>query len=211
MYSSCCGIKLADGDKYCSACGRPLEKSASPMPTAKFDLSTAGPGLMQVSAKGAGAGALVGAVGRALVALGWLAVQGAGPEAFLLAMPSAAIGLLVGAIAGALGKPLRGAVVGFVLSAFVFEIFLFACASALPTGGLFARPGAGELLWKALPYMLLMGLAGAAAGGIGGAVAGAGRQTGTPTVKPEPGLGRLAEPDAAADRPRDQGSTDIKE
>jgi hypothetical protein len=153
---------------------------------------------MQISLTGAGVGALVGAVGRYLVALGGLLVDGAGHEAPLIALPSAAIGLLVGAIAGALGKPLRGAVVGFVLSAFVFEIFL------LPTL-------AGALLWKALPYMPLLGLAGAAAGGIGGAVAGAGQQTGTPTVKPEPGLGRLAEPDAAADRPRDQGSTDIKE
>ncbi len=203
MYSSCCGIQLADGSKYCSACGRRLEKSASPMPSARFDVSTAGRGLMQVSAKGAGVGALVGAVGRALVALCWLAIQGAGPEAFILVLPSAAIGLLVGAIAGALRKPLRGAVVGFVLSAVVFELFMFACASALPTGGIFRGPGAGEFLWKALPYMLLMGLAGAAAGGIGGAVASAGQQTGTPrpTVKPEPGLGGFAESD---------GSTDIK-
>src|SRR5262249_51579509 len=83
---------------------------------------------MQVSGTGAGVGALLGALGRALVVICWL-----GPQAGIIALPSAGIGLLVGAIAGSLGRPLRGALVGFVLSAFVFELFMCACASVLGT------------------------------------------------------------------------------
>lgn len=121
---------------------------------------------MQISGRGAGVGALIGAVGRALVVLAWL-----GPQAGVVMLPSAAIGVLVGLIAGALGKPVRGAVVGFVLSAVVFELFMFACASVV---GDFAtafgeKDPKGQFLSSVLPYMLLMGLAGAAAGGIGGA------------------------------------------
>jgi hypothetical protein len=81
--------------------------------------------------------------------------------------------LLVGAIAGSLGRPVRGALVGFVLSAFVFELFMCACASALgDVASLFGEQGAeAKFLTTVLPYTLLMGVAGAAAGGIGGAVA----------------------------------------
>jgi hypothetical protein len=123
--------------------------------------------ILRVSGIGAAVGALVGAVGRALVVLGWI-----GSNAGIIALPSAGIGLLVGAIAGGLGKPLRGAVVGFILSAFVFELFMFACASVLgDVGKLLGQKDAGtSFLTGVLPYTLLMGVAGAAAGGIGGAV-----------------------------------------
>ncbi len=135
---------------------------------------------MQVSAKGAVVGALVGAVGRALVVLCWL-----GDVGLIVALPSAAIGLLVGTIAGALGKPLRGAVVGFVLSAVVFELFMCACASVL--GGIGGFGEGRSFLSDVLPYMLLMGLVGAAAGGVGGAVGSTARRPdGTMNVKPLP-------------------------
>jgi hypothetical protein len=163
---------------------------------------------MQVSGTGAVVGSLVGAAGRAFVLLGWIAVSVGYVEGsmFIAALPSAGIGLLVGAIAGALGKPLRGAVVGFVLSAFVFELFMCACASALPTGGILGQPNAGwDFLLRALPYMLLMGLAGAAAGGIGGAVGIAAQKNGKTAAGSEPGADGAAEPDATAERPSDEG------
>jgi hypothetical protein len=156
---------------------------------------------MQVSGAGAGIGALVGAAGRALVVFCWL-----GPNAGIFALPSAGIGILVGAIAGSLGKPLRGALVGFFLSAFVFELFMFACASALGnvTRIFGAKDAEATFLTEALPYALLMGVAGAAAGGIGGAVGSASRKNGPLGVKPELSQGEPAEPDAATDRPRDE-------
>lgn len=154
---------------------------------------------MQVSGAGAGVGALVGAAGRALVVLCWL-----GPGAVIFALPSAAIGLLVGAIAGALGKPVRGAIVGFVLSAVVFELFMFACASVLgDMGPIFGGKDAGtKFLTDVLPYTLLMGLAGAAAGGIGGAVGSAARKNGQPGGKS--GSSQGGDQGAAAERPRDE-------
>lgn len=143
---------------------------------------------MKISGVGAGVGALVGAVGRALVCYGWL-----GPTAGLFVLPSAGIGLLVGAIAGSLGRPLRGALVGFVLSAFVFELFMCAGASLLgDVARVFGEQDAGtKFLSEVLPYMLLMGVAGAAAGGIGGAVGNAslrnpGREGHAPTPREEP-------------------------
>jgi hypothetical protein len=122
---------------------------------------------MQISGSGAAVGALVGAAGRALVVLCWL-----GPGAGIVALPSAGIGLLVGAIAGALGRPLRGALVGFLLSSVIFELFMFACASVIgDLGSAFGnQDAASKFLTEVLPYTLLMGVAGAVAGGIGGAV-----------------------------------------
>jgi hypothetical protein len=110
---------------------------------------------MQVSGTGAGVGALLGALGRALVVIFWL-----GPQAGIIALPSAGIGLLVGAIAGSLGRPLRGALVGFVLSAFVFELFMCACASVLgDLGSIVGGKDAGmAFLTAVLPYTLLMGV-----------------------------------------------------
>ena len=155
---------------------------------------------MQISVAGAGVGALVGAVGRALVVCCWF-----GTNVGILAVPSAGIGLLVGMIAGSLGKPVRGAILGFVLSAFVFELFMCACASVL--GEIVAIAGdqdAGtKFLTKVLPYTLLMGVAGAAAGGIGGAVGSASLKRGEPGVKPEPSQSGLAGPGASADGARD--------
>lgn len=104
--------------------------------------------------------------------LGWLWLGPAvrlRPFTCTLALPSAVIGLLVGAIAGGLGKPGRGALVGFVLSGFVFEVFMCACASVLSAAPGGTEKDAAEFLIEALPYMFLMGAAGAAAGGIGGA------------------------------------------
>jgi hypothetical protein len=154
---------------------------------------------MQISGVGAGVGALVGAVSRALVVLAWIGPIG--PKGHIIALPSAGIGLLVGAIAGALGKPLRGAIVGFILSAVVFELFMFACASLL--GGmadLVGHKGAeSEFLTETLPYTLLMGLAGAAAGGIGGAVGSATGKNGESTVNMVPGPRASDESNAAGD------------
>jgi hypothetical protein len=137
------------------------------------------------------------------VVLAWIGPIG--PKGHIIALPSAGVGLLVGAIAGALGKPLRGAIVGLILSAFVFELFMFACASLI--GGmadLLGHKGAeSEFLTEMLPYTLLMGLAGAAAGGIGGAVGSATRKNGKSTVKMDPGPQASDESDAAGDRTRD--------
>lgn len=146
---------------------------------------------MQISATGAGVGAVVGAVGRALVVIGWL-----GPAALIVALPSAGIGLLVGAIAGGLGKPLRGALVGFLLSAFVFELFMFACASALgDVAQLWGEKDKGRMfLTEVLPYTLFMGLAGAAAGFIGGIVGREGRKN----DQPADGSASLDRPDTQA-------------
>ncbi len=125
---------------------------------------------MQISGTGSVVGALVGAVARGAVVCFWL-----GGVAGIVALPSAGIGLLVGAIAGATGKPLRGAVVGAVLSGIVFELFLCACASVLgDVRKLFGQNGnEADFLRAALPFTLSMGLAGALAGGIGGAAGGA--------------------------------------
>ena len=121
---------------------------------------------MRISVQGALVGAGIGAVGRGLVVFCFL-----GP-AIIIALPSAGIGLLVGAISGALGKPLYGALLGFVLSAFVFELFICACASALGSIGELVGDSHADtaFLTRMLPYMLLMGVAGAAAGAIGGFV-----------------------------------------
>src|SRR5215472_5584638 len=117
---------------------------------------------MQVSGTGAGVGALIGALGRALVVICCL-----GPQAGIIALPSAGIGLLVGAIAG--GKDAEMA-----------------------------------FLTAVLPYTLLMGVAGAAAGGIGGYVGRVSKRNeqnggGTSTQTEQP-----AERGAATDRPRDE-------
>ncbi len=121
---------------------------------------------MQISPRGAAVGALVGAAARAAVV--WLHLGPNMPRAFFI--PSAAIGLLVGAIAGGLGRPVRGMIAGFLLSAVVFELFLLPCASLL---GIFGGAGAGQqFLWESLRYALEMGAAGALAGLAGGFAAG---------------------------------------
>jgi hypothetical protein len=96
--------------------------------------------------------------------------------------------------------------VGFVLSAFVFELFMCACASVV--GGLGSIVGGKDaemaFLTEVLPYTLLMGVAGAAAGCIGGYVGRVSKRNeqnggGAPTRTEQP-----AERGAATDRPRDE-------
>ncbi|MFO0899609.1 MAG: hypothetical protein U0836_19450 [Pirellulales bacterium] len=68
----------------------------------------------------------------------------------MFVIPSAAIGLLVGAIAGGLGRPVRGMIAGFLLSAVVFELVLMPCVSLL---GVFGGAGAGQqFLWESLQH-----------------------------------------------------------
>jgi hypothetical protein len=90
------------------------------------------------------------------------------PLVFLL--PSAVIGILVGCIAGGTGRPLRGALLGAVLSAVVFELFMLPCASVLGRFGSITgdQDAEGKFLRETLVYGLEMALAGALAGGIGG-------------------------------------------
>jgi hypothetical protein len=126
---------------------------------------------MKISAAGAGVGALVGCVGRAVVVLLNFGPD-SGPLA-TLALPSAGIGLLVGGIAGAFGKPLVGAAVGAVLSGVVFELFMCACASLI---GSFSQKAGSDFLSQTLVYGLEMAVAGGIAGCVGGLV---GRASGT--------------------------------
>jgi hypothetical protein len=122
---------------------------------------------MRISGRGAFAGAGIGAVARGAVILCNLP-----HESFVvLALPSATIGVLVGAIAGSLGKPVIGTVLGAVLSAGVFELFMLPCASLLATfSELTGKNAAGDFLQRTLVYALEMGLAGALAGGLGGLI-----------------------------------------
>ena len=103
----------------------------------------------------------------ARAAVVWLHLGPDVPRAFFV--PSAAIGLLVGAIAGGLGRPVRGLIAGFLLSAIVFELLLMPCVSLLGTfGGAAAKQ---EFLWDSVRYALEMGVAGALAGLAGGLAA----------------------------------------
>ena len=123
---------------------------------------------MQISGDGAAVGAIVGFIARPAVVLIWL-----GPEiGIYFALPSAAIGALVGGIAGGTGRTLWGALGGAVLSAILFEMFMCSCASMAGTvGSAFGQHDAGQkVLVETAPYFLMMGLAGAIAGGVGGAV-----------------------------------------
>lgn len=121
---------------------------------------------MQISGTGALVAAFAGAVLRATVVL-----YHTGGQMPMLALPSAGIGLLVGGIAGASGRPLRGAAIGAILSGLIFELFLLSCASVFGTAAtLLGDAGAGGRLHSgALPYLAQMALAGAVAGALGGA------------------------------------------
>ena len=139
---------------------------------------------MQISPRGAAVGALVGAAARAAVV--WLHLGPNVPKAFFV--PSAVIGLLVGAIAGGLGRPVRGAVAGFVLSAVVFELFLMPCVSLL---GAFGGDNAGRRFWlESLRYALEMGMAGALAGVAGGLAAGGANRAHSSKASEETGPGQ---------------------
>jgi hypothetical protein len=167
---------------------------------------------MQISGIGAAVGAGVCAIGRASVIIAWF-----GLDALVLALPSAVIGLLVGAIAGALGKPIRGAIVGAVLSGLVFESFMCVCASAVEGfGQLFGQADVGtKFLTHVLPYTLLMGAAGAIAGGVGGAVARVRTGAAVTPVDRDPESLVLkngkTEPEKATDVPQSAPSTEFKE
>src|SRR5262249_60326596 len=89
------------------------------------------------------------------------------PLVFLL--PTAVIGILVGSIAGSTGRPLRGALLGAVLSGVVFELFMLPCASVIGTFGSITgdRDAGGKFLRETLLYGLEMAVAGALAGGLG--------------------------------------------
>lgn len=104
-------------------------------------------------------GAMVGFIARGMVVGLNLPDNGV---LILLALPSAVIGALVGGIAGATAKPIRGAIVGAVLSGLVFEFFVIAVT------GLFG--GAERGVAETFVYALQMALAGAIAGGLGGLV-----------------------------------------
>jgi hypothetical protein len=109
----------------------------------------------------------VGAVARSAVVL--LNVGDAVPVVFVL--PSAAIGVMVGGIAGATARPWRGAVIGALLSAVIFELFMLPCVSLLGAlGGVIAEDADGKFFRKTLFYAMQMGVAGALAGYIGGLV-----------------------------------------
>lgn len=121
---------------------------------------------MRISGKGALVGAGIGAAARSAVVLLNL---GAGVP-MIFVFPSAAIGLMVGLIGGGTGKPLLGSVLGGVLSAVVFELFMLPCASLIGTFGSFTgnNDASDKFLRDTFVYTLEMGVAGALAGGIGG-------------------------------------------
>ncbi len=119
---------------------------------------------MKVSGTGAMVGAAVGFAARGAVVL--LNFTTGGPL-MAVALPSAAIGALVGAIAGATGRPIRGAIVGAILSGVVFEAFMLSCASVI---GTFSAEAGPNFLRQTLTIALEMALAGAIAGLCGGAM-----------------------------------------
>lgn len=120
---------------------------------------------MRISPVGALVGGVVGAVARSAVVLYHLQDVARDMPAFLV--PSGAIGLLVGAIAGASGRPMRGAAIGAVLSGLVFELFMTPLASFI---GLFSHQAGADFLGHTIPYALQMAVAGALAGVVGGAI-----------------------------------------
>ena len=120
---------------------------------------------MKISGTGALVGAAVGGIARAAVVASNI---GEGLPWFFV-LPSAAIGVLVGVIAGGMGKPLIGGLVGALLSAVVFEFFMLPCASlfgavhGIASGG--KTDGESAFMQATLVYALEMGLAGFLAGG----------------------------------------------
>jgi hypothetical protein len=140
---------------------------------------------MNISGKGAAVGALVGAAARAAVVLLNLARAGPSGRFAVIALPSAGIGVLVGAIAGATGRPLRGALLGAAISGGVFFLFIFTCVSLIGEAGL--KPGS-PFGPDVMLIALEMAAAGAVAGAVGGAVgqAGQGRRDAPVGTAPEP-------------------------
>ena len=120
---------------------------------------------MKISGIGALVGAVTCAAARSAVILFHLGDLAKVQPAFVV--PSATIGMLVGAIAGAAGKPVRGAVVGAVLSGVVFEVLMLPCVSLI---GLFSPVASEDFFRGTLLYGLQMAGAGAIGGALGGGV-----------------------------------------
>jgi hypothetical protein len=113
---------------------------------------------------------MVGAIAGGL-ARGVVVAFHVGVSSLWLAFPSAGIGALVGAIAGATGRPGKGAIVGATLSALIFGLVIMTASRLLDlVGTAVGEAGAGGpfLAWS-LPYFLQMAVAGAIGGSIGGA------------------------------------------
>ncbi len=106
---------------------------------------------------GASVGALVGAITRAGMAALHLAPSIQDPA--LVVLIAAVMGIITGAPAGAIGKPLLGAIAGAILSVLAFLV-------NLPIVMFFHFLGA-----LTTPSLLEVIAAGAIAGGIGGAAA----------------------------------------
>lgn len=120
---------------------------------------------MKFSGMGAIVGACLGALCRAVVVWANLGIG----ISITFVLPSASIGVLVGLIAGGTGRPLRGLLLGGILSGLIFELFMLPCASLIGTFGSLTGDASmqGEFLRRATLYALEMGLAGAVAGGLG--------------------------------------------
>ncbi len=109
-------------------------------------------------------GGLVGALLGALIRGGITLFHLSGGEAFgvLGSLPSAGIGFLCGAIAGATCRAWLGALVGGVLSAGVFGLFV------IPVAYLFSQFNAADAVTEfTWPLFIQKAIAGAVAGGVG--------------------------------------------
>jgi hypothetical protein len=123
---------------------------------------------MRVSGIGALVGAGVGAIARSAVIFANFGTE----TPLMFVLPSAAIGILVGTIAGALARPWIGALVGAILSAVVFELIMLPCISLVGTLGEITGKKDTDHGFLLATLMLAgeMGIAGALAGLIGGFV-----------------------------------------
>jgi hypothetical protein len=107
---------------------------------------------------GAAVGALIGLVGRVALLVPFLKDLG-GADAIMVGVISGAIGLFVGGAAGATGRLVLGAIVGAALSALI------------SAGTFWLMLAAGSLFGAHTPSFIPLVVAGALAGGIGGASA----------------------------------------
>lgn len=122
---------------------------------------------LAVTPKGMIIGGLVGALLGALIRGGITLFHLREGEAFgvLGSLPSAGIGFLCGAIAGATCRAWLGAIIGAVLSAGVFGLFV------IPFAYLFAQFNAAEKVTEfTWPLFIQKAIAGAVAGGVGALV-----------------------------------------
>ena len=104
--------------------------------------------ILRPSLAGALTGAVLGAIGRAVVAGVHLREINQGTAAGLLS--AAVIGVIIGALAGLTGRPLLGAVVGAVLSALAYlgmypVVLLFHALGTLTTPSIWEVVAVGAL------------------------------------------------------------------